>query len=407
MICGKCYNFGMRPRALLAFGNFFSAAHFFLIIYILAPYLATFLPADETGLIVSAGALATLAIFPSAPRLVARFGARRLAFTFGAAEAIVLILLVLNPLPVLAIVFAALACAISPLIGYALDLLLEATVARTDEAMTGRVRTAFLTAGNAALIIAPVIVGFLLGDTDAYGRVFLVAAASLVPFLLLFGVWEMPEGAIPIESNVREAWARVRKSADLRSIMAANFLLQFFYHTAPLYIPLYLHNVLGIPWSSLGWMFAVMLLPFVLIEYPAGAAADRYLGDRALLGAGFIIMGISFAMVGFLDTLTPFLVTLAVLVASRVGSALVEAMAEGHFFRHVSELDTDLVSVFRSARPLAALCAPLVGSIILGTLGYMWLFIITGALILVFGIKATMGLKDSPRVTASAPSKAR
>lgn len=384
----------MRPRITLAIGNFFAVAHFYLIIYVLAPYLATFMPADETGLVVSAGALATLAIFPSAPRLVAKYGARRLAFVFGAAEAIVLLLLALHPLPVLAIIFAALACAISPLIAYGFDLLLEATVARTEESMTGRVRTAFLTAGNAALIVAPVVAGFLLNDTDAYSRVFLAAAASLVPFLILFGVWELPEGTVPIESNVREAWKEMWKNRDLRSIVSANLVLQFFYHLAPLYIPLYLHNALGLPWSSLGWMFAVMLLPFVLVEYPAGAAADQFLGDRALLGLGFLIMGFSFMIIGLLGVGSSFLIILAILIATRVGSALVESMTEGHFFRRVSEIDTDTVSVFRMARPVAALAAPLAGSILLGAAGYGWLFAVTGGAIIIAGLIATAGIKD-------------
>ena len=394
----------MHPRRLLAFGNFFSVAHFYLIIFILAPYLATFMPADETGLVVSAGALATLALFPLAPKIVARYGARRLALLFGASEAIVLVALAFDPLPVLAIIFAALACAISPLVAYGLDLLLEATVARAEESMTGRVRTAFLTAGNAALIIAPLVAGFLLDSSDAYDRVFLAAAVSLFPFLLLFSERHIPEGMPPVSVGIRTTLSRVEKSRDLHSIIAANFILQFFYHLAPLYIPLYLHNALGIPWETLGWMFAVMLIPFVLIEYPAGVASDRWLGDKTLLGAGFLIMGGAFALVGSLTAFTPLLAIAAILVATRVGGALVESMTEGHFFRRVSEKDAETVSVFRMARPLAALFAPLAGSILLATVGYFWLFIATGALMVLAGIIATLGVKDLRRGAGTFPA---
>ncbi len=384
----------MRPRGLLAFGNFFSVAHFYLIIFILAPYLTTFMPAEETGLVISAGALATLSIFPSVSRLVARYGPRRLALFFGIAEAIVLVLLAVNPLPVLAIIFAALACAISPLIAYGLDILLEATVAHSEESMTGRVRTAFLTAGNAALILAPLTVGFLLDSTDAYYRVFFAAALSLLPFIVLFTIQKFPEGKPPRPSNFHKTWVCIQKSRDLYSIIFANAILQFFYHLAPLFIPLYLHNALHIPWSSLGWMFAAMLLPFVLLEYPAGVAADRWLGDKALLVAGFIITGASFAVVGLLTSNSLIFVVVAVLIATRVGAALVESMTEGHFFRRVSESDTDTVSLFRMMRPLAALFAPLIGSILLATGGYFWLFIITGGAILFCGVAVTIGLKE-------------
>jgi MFS family permease len=387
----------MRPRGLLAFGNFFSVGHFYLIIFVLAPYLATIMPAEETGLVVSAGALATLALFPLAPKLVASFGAQRLALYFGTAEAVVLILLATTSIPVFAIIFAALACAISPLIAYGLDLLLEATVARTEESRTGRVRTAFLTAGNVALIIAPLLVGVLLDSTDAYYRVFLAGAVSLLPFLLLFGLKKIPEGAPPAPSNVRETLVCVQKNSDLHSIVASNFILQCFYHLAPLYIPLYLHNVLLIPWSTLGWMFAVMLLPFVLIEYPAGVLADRWEGDKGFLASGFLLTGLSFALFAFLDKLSPLYLILLLLVASRVGAALIESMTEGHFFRSVSERDTETVSVFRMARPLAALCAPIAGSVLLAYGGYEWLFVVTGCLVLIAGSLAVLGLNDSRR----------
>ena len=387
----------MRPRSLLAFGNFFSVAHFYLIIFILAPYLATFMPAEETGLVISAGALITLIIFPMAPKLITYFGARRLAVYFGVVETIVLILLATNPTHVLAIVFVAIATATSPLIAYGLDLLLEATVMHIEEGSTGSVRTAFLTAGNGALIAAPIIAGYLLDGDNAYYRVFLVAALSLVPFLILFGLKKLPEGEAPRPADLHKTLVCIQKTPDLYSILGANVILQFFYHSAPLFIPLYLHDALGIPWGTLGWMFAVMLVPFVLLEYPAGVLADRALGDRALLAVGFLIMGLALALVGFLDASSPLFVMLAILVATRIGASLVESMTEGHFFRRVTERDTETVSLFRMARPFSALFAPLTCSILLAAGGYQVLFVIIGSAIIVTGAMATVGIQNIRR----------
>ena len=36
-----------------------------------------------------------------------------------------------------------------------------------------------------------------------------------------------------------------------------------------------------------------MLIPFVLIEYPAGWLADKYLGETEMLTLGFVIIGIA------------------------------------------------------------------------------------------------------------------
>jgi MFS family permease len=172
------------------------------------------------------------------------------------------------------------------------------------------------------------------------------------------------------------------------------FMLQLFYHLVPLYIPLYLHTVLGIPWSELGWVFALMLVPFVLIEYPAGILADTRLGDRTLLIAGFAITGLSFALIATITVQTSIIVILLILIATRVGAALVEAMVEGHFFRRVSEQDTGTVGVFRMMRPIGALIAPLAGSLFLLASTYQELFICMGLAITIIGMMVASAVRS-------------
>ncbi|KND49346.1 MAG: hypothetical protein AB203_03025 [Parcubacteria bacterium C7867-008] len=381
----------MQARRILSLSNFFAAAHFFLIIYILTPYLATFMPEESTGLVVSLGALVTLGIFPFIPKLVAQHGPQRLVIFFALVEMCILLWLALTPTVVGAVLLAALACAVSPLLVYQLDILLEATVESEDE--TGRVRTAFITAGNLMLVIAPLIIGLLLDGDAHYDRVFLVASFSLIPVILLMFLRKLPSKRILGIHNVTEACACIAKDKDLRAVAIAMGILQLFFHLAPLYIPLYLHTVLGIPWSELGWIFAIMLIPFVLIEYPAGVLADTRFGDRILLIVGFICTGISFALVGFITAETSILIILGILLLTRIGAALVEAMVEGHFFRRVSEQDTNTVSVFRMTRPVGALVAPLVGTIILMISNFTVFFIVSGIFIAIGGVLAANSIQ--------------
>lgn len=383
----------MHPRRVLSLGNFFSSMHFFLIVYVITPYLATFLPDNQTGLVVSAGAVGTLIAFPYIPRIVTKYGVRKSAIVIAATIATALLLLGGQPPFWLAAVCLAFVCAATPFIQYLLDLLLEATGASQGE--MGRVRSSYITAGNIALILAPLIISFLLDGTNAYWRVFLVAAFSLAPFITLFLYEQLPEQRPKAHAKLIDSCRCIIADADLRAAAFGNGVLQFFYHLAPLYIPLYLHGVLGMPWSTLGWMFAVMLLPFVLIEYPAGYIADRWLGDKELLIAGFIITGISFASLAFVTSSTSLWIILAVLVASRVGTALVEAMIESHFFRRVSVEDENTVTLYRMTRPLAALTAPLLASIILAVTGsYLIFFISMGVLILCTGLGSAYFIRD-------------
>lgn len=379
----------MQPRQILWIGNFFSAAHFFLIIYIVGPYLETLVGVMGAGLVITIGAVITFLLFPIMPHLVRKKGAKKLAIILAFTQAVVLTVLAGSPSAPIAIACVAIACALSPLLAYQLDLLLEATV--KEEGVTGRVRTAFMTMGSMALVLAPLIVGFLLDGTDRYDRVFFAAAISLTPFIMLFLVEKIPEGAPPRESKIAAVFACMWGDRDFRAVATSYGLLQIFFHLAPLYVPIYLHTVLGMPWDQLGWMFALMVLPFVFLEYPAGYLADRYFGDRLLLVTGFVIMGSAFAALAFVTATTPVAIIVAILLLSRVGAALTEAMVEGHFFRRVSERDPNTVSVFRMMRPGGALVAPALGSTFLVLGGYSMLFLVLGATLAITG--ALVGLR--------------
>ncbi|MBU1293022.1 MFS transporter [Patescibacteria group bacterium] len=382
----------MGPRLALSIGNFFAAGHFFLVAYIIAPYLALYMPAAQTGLVVSLGAVFTLSLFPFMPRITAHFGARKMAIALTSLQAIILGSLAISPGVIPAVIFIAAACATAPFISYQLDLLLEATV--REENTTGRVRTLFLTAANIALVLAPLIIGFLLGSTENYARVFFASALMLTPFITLFLFERTPEpqphGITRVGLTCKCIWA----DKDLRAASIGNAVLQFFYHLAPLYTSLYLHTALGIPWSELGWIFAIMLIPFVFIEYPAGYIADRWLGDKELLITGFVITGVFFALLGFVTIETPLLLIAAILFMTRVGAALVEAMVEGHFFRRVSERDANTISVFRMTRPLAGLTAPLFASIVLLSGNYLAFFILSGGIIVALGVVSAAAIHD-------------
>ena len=383
----------MHPRRVLSIGNFFSSMHFFLIIYVVTPFLATFLPDNQTGLVVALGAVGTLLAFPLMPKLAGKHGVRKTAIIISACIGVALFVLASQPPFWLAAIALAFVCGASPFIQYLLDLLLEATGAEPGE--MGRVRTAFITAGNIALILAPLIIAFLLDGTNEYWRIFFVAGASLAPFITLLLFEKLPEQPPRHHAKLVESCQCLLQKADIRAAIFGNGVLQFFYHLAPFYIPLYLHEVLGMPWSQLGWMFAVMLLPFVLIEYPAGYIADRFIAEKELLIAGFVLTSVAFGALAFVTTHTPIYVIVIVLVLSRTGSALVEAMVEGHFFKRVAPEDANTMTLYRMTRPVAALVAPLSASILLALTGsYLIFFITMGVLLLCMGVGSAYFIKD-------------
>ena len=382
----------MHPRVIIFVGNFFFSIFTALTLYILLPFLSTFMPEAYTGLVVALGGLIAVVSFPFLPGLVARYGAQQLALVFAIAEMIALLALAAAPGAIAGALLIIIAVALQPFISYELDLLLEATAASKDT--MGRVRAVFLTAWNFGALAAPLLLGALLANSNDYGRVFIAAAAMLVPFVVLFAARSLPKGVTPKLSHMKDTLICISHDRDFAAVTFAHFLLYLFYIWAPLYVPIYLHSVLGIPWSSLGWMFSVMLIPYALLEYPAGWVADRLLGDKELMLAGFLIAGGALASMNFLTPASSLMLILFILVVSRVGAALIEGMTEGHFFRRVSEQDINSMSVFRGIWPLANIVGPVAGSLILFFGNFQLFFVLTGGFIIIAGAATTLLIKD-------------
>lgn len=382
----------MRPRTVIYIGNFFFSLFIALITYILLPYISSFMPAAYAGLVISGGALIAVFLFPFMPQLVERYGAQRLVLVFATLEMFALLALATTPNPVTGILLVAVAIALQPFMAYELDILLETTV--SEEGTTGRVRAIFLTAWNIAALAAPLLVGALLARSDAYGHVFFASAVALIPFIVLLTVRTLPRGIPPKLSSVRDTLACIMRDRDLAAVTFGHLLLYMFFVWAPFYTPIYLHTELGIPWSDLGCVFSIMLLPYILIQYPAGLLADRVFGDKELMLAGFILAGLSFAAVGLFTSSTPLMVIIIVLFVSRIGATLIEGMTEGHFFRRMSEKDVNAISVFRGIWPLTELTAPIIGSAILIFGNYQLFFMLTGGFIAVAGAISALLIKD-------------
>lgn len=382
----------MRPRTVLYAGNFFLSLFTALVGFVLLPHLASFVGAASAGFIIAGGAFIAAAAFPTLPRLVTRYGVRRVALTFAVAEMLSFFVVALYPGAFSAALLAALALALQPLLSYELDLLLEGTM--REEGMSGRVRTLFTTAWNLAALMAPLLLAALLADADLYGRVFLAASAALVPFIVLLASRSLPSSEPARTAEVRNTIVCIVRDRDLTAVTFAHFLLYAFLAWASFFTPIYLHEALGIPWATLGPLFALMLLPYSLIEYPAGWIADRLLGDKELMFAGFIIAGGALAALSLLSPASSLGLILLILLASRVGAALIESMTEGHFFRRVSVQDVNSISVFRGVWPLANGVALATGGAILLFGNFQLLFALTGGFIAVAGALSMWFIRD-------------
>jgi MFS family permease len=275
---------------------------------------------------------------------------------------------------------------------FTLDIYLENSV--TDERNTGNIRGMFLTVSNVALVISPAIVGLIVVGGQ-FWKIYAVSALFLIPLLVLIMRYFKPLSVISIKkTSFLKTFASFRKNKDLNNVFKTQIILQFFYAWMVIYVPVYLYEHIGFPWSKIGIIFTIMLLPFVLFELPLGKLADEKLGEKEIMTVGFIIIGLSVLFIPFLTTASFFLWA-ALLFLTRTGASFVEITSESYFFKHVDGNDSDKISLFRLTRPLSFVLAPLVAMLSLWLLpSFGSIFMVLG-IICLFGVRYSLAIKDT------------
>ncbi|MCX6763323.1 MAG: MFS transporter [Candidatus Moranbacteria bacterium] len=158
-----------------------------------------------------------------------------------------------------------------------------------------------------------------------------------------------------------ELLKKIFRRKDIFSIYLVSFSLEFFYALMVIYTPIYLSD-LGISWGNIGIIFTVMLIPFVLLQYPAGILADRKRGEKGLIIFSLFLM-LATTLVCFFTNTKEIFVWAAILFGTRIGAALVEILRDSYFYKKIDGQDVDIIGFFRTAMPVAYIAAAGVSAI--------------------------------------------
>ena len=253
----------------------------------------------------------------------------------------------------------------------------------------GRVIGAELTFMNLAFVIAPIIAGRIIA-TAGYRPLYLISGfifiLALISSLSLKSATGQETKYSPgsLWRGLREAWGR----SNLRFVIMTQFLLQFFFSWMIIYTPIYLINKFDFGFADLGIIFSIMLLPYILLEYPLGKIADDRLGEKEILSGGFVLMAIIVGAIPFI-TSSSMWVWVVILFGTRIGSAMVESMSAIYFYKKVEAKDVDLLALFRDMRPIAYLVGPIAASVIIAQSGIASLFPVLAIFMIVGALIAT------------------
>ncbi|HEY0908148.1 MAG TPA: MFS transporter [Candidatus Paceibacterota bacterium] len=357
--------------------------------YINSSFLSElFINSSLVGIIYTASSLLAIAAFIEMPALVRRFGNFRVTISLLLLELLSLAGLIMGS-DTLAVISAFILNFVSiSLINFTLDVFLESFSSNTA---TGKIRGTFLTIANMAWLISPMLGAYILGD-NAFHRIYIASAALIVPVIALVlinlrGIREPEYNHMPFWKSFGEIWT----DRNIKGVLLIQFLLQFFFAWMIIYTPIYLHETVGFDWKTMGVIFTVMLLPFVLLDVPLGRLADKA-GEKAMMSIGFVIMAISTALIAFVTDHNVLIWTI-VLFMTRVGAAMVEIMTDTYFFKKVDASKTHIISFFRTARPLAYVVGPIIATILFTVFDMKGLFVFL-SLLMLYGLRYSLAIED-------------
>ena len=384
----------MRPKHLrhLTYAIvFFLTLQSALVTYINSSALARIISPNQVTIVYTVAFLCAIFALILVPRLLKNIGDVRSTLLFVGIEIIALLGLALFPTSPLFLLFFLIHLIIPQLLILDMDVFLE-YASRDDE--TGSIRGTYLTFLSTAFLVAPMITGFILGDGDAYSKVYYLSALVLLPaFIVILISFKKFKDHRYRQVRFIDGIRKVFGHKELRGIFVSNFFLRSFYTIMVIFTPFYLHGELGMSWSVIGLLFTIMLLPFVLFELPLGHLADTRFGEKEILALGFFIMGGATMFLSFIPA-SAFILWAIVLFLTRTGASAVESMNDTYFFKHVSESDTETIALFRMMEPFAFVVIPVLLATLFVFIDTHFVFLVLGMYVLL-GIPLALGLKDT------------
>ena len=364
-----------------------------LTAYSSSTYLEQFITKEAVGLLFGVSAGIAIVLSLTLPRLLRRIGnvnSSLLLITLVSLALVFMGLALSTPVTIIAFVAY---LALSPQVYLNIDIFLE-TLIGTDEGTTGSKRGLVLTLMSIAAFFSPLAMGYIIGTENNLAHVYYVGAgAGLVLIALIVSRFRQFLDPVYTTIRVRDMLRDAAKDVDIRTVMTAQFLLQFFYTWAVVYIPLYLATTLGFDWPTISKILAAGLLAFVIFEYPIGYIADKHIGEKEMMALGFVFLTLSAASMSFLASFGV-IAWMVLMFVSRIGASLVEVTTESYFFKKVDGNEPNLIGLFRLMRPLANLAGTITGSIALFFLPFNFIFIVL-AFVMVSGTFITSFLTDT------------
>lgn len=273
-----------------------------------------------------------------------------------------------------------------------LDILLESF---STDGRSGRIRGLYMTASNMGWVLGPFFSGTLL-NVAGFSSVFFVGLVLYAVTMVVALIGLRSTNFLDRHKKEKSSWMMslrlALKRRNIVLIYVISCALEFFYSVMIVYTPLYLLK-LGFDWHELGIIFTVMLIPFIVVQYPLGVVADKWLGEKEMLIVCLVIAACSTMALPFVGTGSVLVWSIALLL-TRIGAAGADILKDAYFYKCIDSNEAGLIALFRTARPIANIMAVTIVGISLLWLPLTAVFFIA-AVILFLSLIPALSLIDS------------
>ncbi len=377
-------------RKIIYLAGFLFSIPVALTSYINSSFLETYINKNYVGILYIIASIISIWGLLKIPKMVVRLGNRVATLIFCFLIFLSLILLAFGNtaliiIPAFILYFLSINFVIA-----SLDIFIEDFL---EKSSIGSLRGFYLTIINIAWVVAQMISGSII-NKSSFSGIYLFSAGFIILLSLVF-VFFLRDFKDPEYKKI-SILKTIKTFINNKHISKAyliNLTVKFFYAWMVIYMPIYLHEYMNFSWDKIGIIFSIMLLPFVILDFPLGKLSDK-IGEKKMLIIGFLIITLSVFKIPFIKEATLWVWAL-VLFMTRVGAATIEVMSESYFFKVINKKESpDEISFFRNTLPVSYVIAPLLAiPILLLIPSFEYLFFVLSAILLI-GLFITLRLQD-------------
>ena len=358
------------------FISFFAGFSQAVLAYIISSYFKERSGTENVGLYFIIAYLAVFFILINFHKIIKKVGKSYAFLGTFLAQTVSLLVLAVSPGSFWGIIFMIIYIVAVNLSVVGLDIILESF---SVDKMSGRLRGLYLALLDAGFILGPLASTITLGKYGFRGVFLFAFIINFFVFLLalkgLMNVNHRYNGRATVKEIIKKIWQR----KNVMRIYYISFILEAFYSIMIIFTPLYLRG-LGLAWEQIGFIFTVMLIPFLIFPYPAGFLADTKYGEKEMLIFALLTMGASTLLIYFIDTVNIF-AWAAILFSTRVGAAIIQTLRDSYFYKRVDGRDVDIIDFFRTSSSLAYVLSVVVATVVLIFFQMKFIFIFLSILI--------------------------